>query len=68
MKQLLDPPCLYCGYDSDDYWREGTHEDNCPFKRLDGDIARMDELPYIIRRWAAMLHAYRSYNIKQPRV
>ena len=66
MNKLLEAPCLYCGYDNDsDYWGAGTHDRGCPFEKIRGENARKEALPYIIRRWAAIVQGYRAVRVKR---
>ena len=36
MKNILDAPCKWCGYNGSGYWQAGTHKPECPFYRIGG--------------------------------
>lgn len=40
MNKILKPPCVFCGYDEEDYWELYTHDKGCPLYRLAGQIDR----------------------------
>ena len=62
---LLYKPCLYCGYNGDNYWDAGSHDAECPFCRMTGFKKRRDALPYIIRRWASIVKSYREIKVRR---
>jgi len=33
---ILDAPCVFCGYNGKGYWQVGTHSKKCPFNALGG--------------------------------
>jgi len=39
---LLEAPCVFCGYNGPRYWQAGTHAEDCPW-RVIGGIARREQ-------------------------
>ena len=37
MRELLEPPCLWCSYSGEGYWQVGTHKESCPWRLIAGD-------------------------------
>ena len=45
---LIESPCVFCGYNGPDYWQEKTHAENCPWHNVGGGQERRDLLPAVI--------------------
>jgi hypothetical protein len=39
---VLQAPCVFCGYKGDGYWQAGTHDLSCPWRGIGGEQARLD--------------------------
>ena len=39
-KELLDAPCVFCGYNGAGYWQRGTHDPRCPVHDIGGQFER----------------------------
>ena len=40
-ERMLRAPCVYCGYAGAGYWQAGTHWNDCPWKTVAGEEARL---------------------------
>ena len=47
-RDLLDAPCIICGYNGERYWQGGSHKWNCPFHKIGGRDDRAYELSQIV--------------------
>ena len=36
LHELLDAPCIFCGYNGQGYYQAHTHDQNCPFYEIGG--------------------------------
>jgi hypothetical protein len=43
-EHLLSAPCLWCGYNGQGYWQQGTHAKDCPWHKVGGVGGRLDVL------------------------
>lgn len=50
---ILDAPCVFCGYNGRDYWQVGTHDKDCIFHDFGGDANRADH----VSNYAAAIRA-----------
>lgn len=48
MDNLLEGPCVFCGYNSFGYWQEGTHDSQCPWFFIGSERERKDKLRSVI--------------------
>jgi hypothetical protein len=48
MHNLLDAPCMFCGYSGAGYYQAGTHAKDCPWYNVGGDSERYGKLPGVI--------------------
>lgn len=48
MHNLLNAPCIFCGYNGDGYYQSGTHSKDCPWHNVGGDSERYGALPGVI--------------------
>jgi len=48
MHNLLNAPCLFCGYSGAGYYQAGTHTNDCPWHNVGGDSERYGKLPGVI--------------------
>jgi len=48
MHNLLNAPCLFCGYSGEGYYQAGTHAKDCPWHSVGGDSERYGKLPGVI--------------------
>ena len=48
MHNLLNAPCIFCGYNGEGYYQAGTHSANCPWYNIGGDSKRYGKLPSLI--------------------
>lgn len=39
---VLMAPCRWCAYNGPGYWQEGTHAASCPWRKIGGEVARLD--------------------------
>ena len=49
---LIQAPCIFCGYDGQDFWSAGTHESKCLMHPVDGADSRLKALRKEIRNLA----------------
>jgi len=35
-EKVLDPPCILCGYNHENYWEKHSHDITCPFYHIAG--------------------------------
>jgi uncharacterized protein CbrC (UPF0167 family) len=47
---ILDEPCVFCGYNGPGYWQEKTHKKECPWFYSDGAYSRKYLLRRVVRR------------------
>ena len=40
MSNLLDAPCVFCGYNSNNYWQPRSHTTTCPWYHVGGTEIR----------------------------
>jgi hypothetical protein len=45
---LLAAKCVFCGYNGQNYWQGGTHNENCPWYTVGGAHERMQALPGVM--------------------
>jgi hypothetical protein len=55
---ILESPCVFCGYNGDWYWRTHTHEKSCPWYKIGGEVERKSQLRDIIHTHKKVLDAY----------
>ena len=48
MNDILDAPCVFCGYNGRGYWQKGTHNKHCPWCELGGGAERAKALRGVI--------------------
>ncbi|MBW1724076.1 MAG: hypothetical protein JRJ33_01605 [Deltaproteobacteria bacterium] len=48
--ELLDPPCIFCGYNGPGYYQVHTHKKHCPFYNIGGDWEREHAIVVYARR------------------
>jgi hypothetical protein len=48
-KDILDAPCIFCGYNREGYWQVITHDKHCPWFDLGGYEERKEALRDTIR-------------------
>jgi chromosome segregation ATPase len=48
MMDLLNAPCLCCGYNGQGYWQPKTHSEKCPWYEIGGMSEREEALSQII--------------------
>jgi len=48
MNDLLEAPCIFCGYDGPDYWQGGTHRQECPWHGVGGEAERREALRGVV--------------------
>jgi len=54
-KELLDAPCVFCGYNRENYWQTETHDRKCPWFHVGREESRQKLLRATINglyRWA----------------
>ena len=60
-EELIDAPCIFCGYSGAGYYQVGTHDELCPWHGIGGGDERASILPTVI----ANLHAARVAALRQ---
>ena len=56
MKDVLEAPCIFCGYNGEGYWQAGRHDKRCPWFVIGGfgerelEIRRTLESVFVQRR------------------
>ena len=45
---LVEAPCVFCGYNGPNYWQAGSHDKNCPWHDVGGGYERMDLLREVV--------------------
>lgn len=48
MNNLLDAPCVFCGYNGSEYWQSGTHLRICPWWYFTGKSDRKTQLRNVL--------------------
>lgn len=48
-KDLLEAPCVFCGYNGRGYWQSTTHDKECPWFMLGGYEERKQSLRKTIK-------------------
>lgn len=51
--ELLEPPCVFCGYNGPGYWQPDTHKPWCPVVNL-SEFGRKVALRKIVHRMAQL--------------
>lgn len=50
INEILDAPCIFCGYNGPNYWQPHTHNKSCPFFEIGGDREREHALVVFARK------------------
>lgn len=48
IEDLLEAPCIVCGYNGERYWQSGSHKYNCPFHKVGGRDERGQKILQIV--------------------
>ena len=51
-RDMLEAPCLYCGYNGKGYWQKGTHDKICPWHNVGGITEREELLRQSVKSYA----------------
>jgi hypothetical protein len=55
----LSAPCIWCGYNGENYWQLGAHPNSCPWSDVGGEQTRRALLPAKISSLRAELQQAR---------
>lgn len=66
MKNMLDAPCLFCGYNGQGYWQNGTHHEQCPWHMVSGSVDREMMLPKLVSDLFQLAIAAEDYIDENP--
>ena len=50
MKPILNPPCVFCGYNGREYWQPKTHDIGCPWRSIGSEVERSKRLRAVMRQ------------------
>jgi len=48
--KILDPRCIFCGYDGPRYWMKGSHDKACPFFIIESRKKRQADFPNQVKK------------------
>lgn len=48
-RDILEAPCAFCGYSGPNYWQSMTHLPLCPWRRVGGDVERINRLRGVLK-------------------
>jgi hypothetical protein len=63
-RHMLRAPCVFCGYEGQGYWQEGTHDEACPWRDVGGEIHRQERVVGVVRAALQSAHA-RAATLEQ---
>lgn len=65
MDDMLDAPCLWCGYKGAGYWQTGTHDKGCPWYGIGGKAERETAFLALSRNQGKEIARLREENKRQ---